>query len=82
MCNPPIVARQRLGKNDTAAKEYTRNNIRIFGRVVFYAVRVESKENRRLVYPKTSCFLFSPCLLFSFFFRKTGFKFFQFMFLP
>jgi hypothetical protein len=37
---PPTVARQkRYGGN-----EYTRNNRRIVGRVVFYAVRVESKE--------------------------------------
>jgi hypothetical protein len=36
--NPSIVARQLLERNATAATN-TRNNIRIVGRVVFYAVR-------------------------------------------
>jgi hypothetical protein len=35
--------------------EYTPNNRRIVGRVVFYAVCVVSKESRRLVLRKTSC---------------------------
>jgi hypothetical protein len=34
--------------------EYTCNNIQFFGRVVSYAVRVLSKENRRLVLLRTS----------------------------
>jgi hypothetical protein len=34
----------------------TRKNRRIDGRVVFYAVRVVSKESRQLVLPRTSCF--------------------------
>jgi hypothetical protein len=44
-----IVARQRLGKNVTAA---TTNNRRIVGRVVLYAVLVVSKERGRLVLSK------------------------------
>jgi hypothetical protein len=35
---------------------HTRNNRRIVGRVVFNAVRAVSKERRRLVIPRTSCF--------------------------
>jgi hypothetical protein len=46
---PSIVARQRLGKNVTAA-----TNTRLF-----YAVRVVSKESRLLVLPRTSCFFYS-----------------------
>jgi hypothetical protein len=34
--------------------EYTRNNGKIVGSVVLYAVRVVSKESRRLVLPRTS----------------------------
>jgi hypothetical protein len=44
-----IRAVQRLGY------EYTRNS-RIVGRVVFYAVRVLSKESRRVVISRTSCY--------------------------
>jgi hypothetical protein len=39
----PIVARQRLGKRVPAAAN-TRNNRKIVGCVIFYAVRVLSKE--------------------------------------
>jgi hypothetical protein len=39
---PPIVARQRLGKNVNRGNECTCNNRRIVGRVVFSAVRVIS----------------------------------------
>jgi hypothetical protein len=46
--NPPIVARQRLATYVPAAKG-------INGGVVFYAVRVVSKESNRLVLPRTSC---------------------------
>jgi hypothetical protein len=46
---PSIVARQWLGKHVPAAKKIVE--------VVFYAVRVVSKENRQLVIPKTSCIL-------------------------
>jgi hypothetical protein len=49
---PPNVARQWLGKHVPAA---TRNNRKNIGGVVFYAVRVVSKESRRLVLPRTSC---------------------------
>jgi hypothetical protein len=55
-CIPPIVARQRLGKNVTARKKYTDNNRRIVGYVIFYAVRVVSEGSKRLVLPRTSCF--------------------------
>jgi hypothetical protein len=41
---PPIVARQRLGRNVTAVKNTH----------VFYAVRVVSKESRLSVLPRTS----------------------------
>jgi hypothetical protein len=37
--------------------EYTSNNRRIVGRVVFYAVRVLLRKIRRLVLPRTSYFL-------------------------
>jgi hypothetical protein len=39
------VANQRLGKN---GNEYTRNNRRMLGRVVFYAVRIKhnSRQNQ------------------------------------
>jgi hypothetical protein len=38
--------------------EYIRNNRRIVGRVVFYAVRVVSKKSRRLILLRTSCYEF------------------------
>jgi hypothetical protein len=41
---PLIVARQRLGEHVPAATN-TRNNRRIVGRVIFYAVRVLSKKS-------------------------------------
>jgi hypothetical protein len=41
---PSIVAMQRIGKHVPTATS-TRNNRRIVGRVVLYAVRVVSKEN-------------------------------------
>jgi hypothetical protein len=37
---PIIVVRQRFGKKNVIAATDTRKNIRIVGRVVFYAVRV------------------------------------------
>jgi hypothetical protein len=43
-CIPPFGARQRLGQHVPAATN-TRYNIRIVGRVIFYAVRVLSKES-------------------------------------
>jgi hypothetical protein len=48
MCIPLIVARQRLGKHVPMATN-TRN-IRNVGGVIFYAVRVVSKESRRLIH--------------------------------
>jgi hypothetical protein len=51
-----IVARQRLGKNVSAATNTRRYNRRIVGRVVFCADRVLSKESRRLVLPRTYCY--------------------------
>jgi hypothetical protein len=40
---------------------------RIFGGVVFYTVRVVTKESRRLVLPRTSCYLnISPFIFISF----------------
>jgi hypothetical protein len=50
---PPILARQRLGKKSYRVNEYTRKNRRIL-RVISYAVRVVSKESRRLVLPRNS----------------------------
>jgi hypothetical protein len=47
---PSIVARQRLDKHVTAAANTLRN--RKIRRVVFYAVRVVTKENRRLILPR------------------------------
>jgi hypothetical protein len=52
---PLIVARLRQEKSYRRNK-YIRINGKIVRRVVFYAVRVESRESRRLVLPRTSCF--------------------------
>jgi hypothetical protein len=43
MCIPPYVVRQLLGRHIPLATN-TRNNRRIVGGVVFYKVRVVSKE--------------------------------------
>jgi hypothetical protein len=61
---PPIVVRQWLGKNRYRCNKYTRNNRRIIGHAVFYAVRVVSKVKRRLVLPRIyfSCRLFNDAL--------------------
>jgi hypothetical protein len=48
MCIPPIVARQRLGKHVPETMN-THNNRRNVGRVIFYAVRVLSKEREWIV---------------------------------
>jgi hypothetical protein len=56
MCIHLIFARQLLGKYVPAATN-TRNSRRIDWRATFYAGRVVSKENRRLVLPRTSLFL-------------------------
>jgi hypothetical protein len=52
---PLIVAGQRLGKNVTAAVN-THNSRRIVGCVFFCAVRVISKESRRLFFPELLAF--------------------------
>jgi hypothetical protein len=44
VCVPSIVARQRLGKH-VSVETTTRNNRRIVERVIFYAIRVLSKES-------------------------------------
>jgi hypothetical protein len=49
---PIHVARQRLGRKRYRNNGYTRNNRKIVGRVIFYAVRFVSKEIRRLVLPR------------------------------
>jgi hypothetical protein len=54
-CIPQFGARQRLSKHVSAATN-TCYNRRIVGRVVFYAVRVVSNKNKRLVLPRTSWF--------------------------
>jgi hypothetical protein len=51
----PVVARQQLGKNVTAATN-THNNRRIVGGVVFYADQVASKESGRLSLPELAIF--------------------------
>jgi hypothetical protein len=53
---PPVVARQLFAKNVTVATN-TRNNRIIVESAVFCAVRVISKDRRRLVLPRTSWFL-------------------------
>jgi hypothetical protein len=59
-CIPPFVARQRLGKNVTAATNT--HNRRIVGRIVLYAVRVVLNESGRLILPRTSCICFYSLL--------------------
>jgi hypothetical protein len=44
MCVPPFGARQRFGKHVPAATN-TRNSRKIVGLVIFYTVRVLSKES-------------------------------------
>jgi hypothetical protein len=56
MCSPPIVTSQRLDRNVTAATN-TRNNRRIVGPVVYSALRVVLKADRRVVLPRTSSLL-------------------------
>jgi hypothetical protein len=47
----PVVARQWLSKHMPMAMNT------YIGRIIFYAVRVISKESRLLVVPRTACFL-------------------------
>jgi hypothetical protein len=60
--NHLIVARQRLSKKRYRCNEYISNNTGIVGDVVFYAVRVLSKENRWSVLSITFCFKQSEIL--------------------
>jgi hypothetical protein len=87
---PPIVGRQRSGKDVPAATNDTveelldewicvsvyplsllgNNTVKTFprlriiiGGVVFYAVRVVSKESRLLVLPRTSCYLYCSIII-------------------
>jgi hypothetical protein len=50
---PLIVARQRLGKNVAAVTNTHTHKRRIVECVIFYAVRVVSRESRRSVLPRT-----------------------------
>jgi hypothetical protein len=65
---PPIVARQGLGKHVPAVTKYC-------GDVIFYAVRVVSKESRRLVLTGTSCLIFSVVNSVSLFYLGCGFNY-------
>jgi hypothetical protein len=55
-----VLSKERLGKHVTEAR-------RIVGGVVFYTVRVVSKERRRLVLPRTSFLLLGFVPFFSWF---------------
>jgi hypothetical protein len=57
VCLYMYVDRQRLGKKIYCGNEYTRNNKRIVTCIVFNAIRVVWKETRRLVIPRTSCYI-------------------------
>jgi hypothetical protein len=59
ICISPIVARQRLGKHVPAATN-TRNNRRIVGRVVLYAIRVVAKESIPRIIPRNYYVIYSP----------------------
>jgi hypothetical protein len=50
---PSIVAKATARYKFYRGDEYTHNNRRNVGRVFFYAVRVESKESRKSVLPRT-----------------------------
>jgi hypothetical protein len=57
---PLVVLRQRRSKKRYRGQEHARNNKRIVGSVVFYAVRVVTKESRRLGLARTSYLEFHP----------------------
>jgi hypothetical protein len=57
VCVSRILLGNGSAKKRNGGNEYTRNNRRIVGRVVFSAVHVVSKESRRLILPRTFCFL-------------------------
>jgi hypothetical protein len=54
--NTCIIARQRVCKIVTEAMNIHAKNRRFYESVVFYTICVVSKENKRLVLPRTSCF--------------------------
>jgi hypothetical protein len=54
----PIVARQRLGRNVTAVTKTHATINKYVGRVVLIRA-VSYQKSRRLVLPRTSCFLHS-----------------------
>jgi hypothetical protein len=55
VCVSPIVARQRVGENVTATMNTHATVEELSDASFFYAVRVVSKESRRLVLLRTSC---------------------------
>jgi hypothetical protein len=54
---PNIIARQGLSQKRYRGNEYIRNNRRIVVRAVFYVVRVLPNESKRLVLPRTACYI-------------------------
>jgi hypothetical protein len=68
LCIPPIVARQRLRKNPHNYLCILWDHLAVWmcphSCFIFYAVRVVSKENRRLVLPRTSCLFVPGCFNF------------------
>jgi hypothetical protein len=56
MCIYLIVARQRLGREDSVVMN-TRKSMRSVGGLVFYTVRMLSKESRRLCLTGNSCYV-------------------------
>jgi hypothetical protein len=59
MCIPLPLLRNGSVKR-YRGNEYTLNESRVVGGVVFYTFRVVSKESIRLVLSRTSCFIFRP----------------------
>jgi hypothetical protein len=58
MCIPlSLLGNGSVKKKRYRGNEYTSNNRRIVGPVVFYDVRVLSKESRRIVLSRTSCYI-------------------------
>jgi hypothetical protein len=57
MYSPPIVARQWLGKQVPMATKKKTKNRTIVGRVFLYAFRVALRESRRLLLPRTTCYI-------------------------
>jgi hypothetical protein len=55
VCGPLFTPLSLLGNN--SVKTFPQQGINVGG-IVFYVVRVISKESRRLILPRTSCFFF------------------------